>query len=104
MRIAQRFSVGKKVWHSLSPEGTVESGTLPRPSLRDYTASAVDPNAEALGYCRMSLRDKGGSKQWKSHPRSNPSGIGLESLPYTMRGSRAVDTVTIPRENCLTDA
>jgi hypothetical protein len=48
MRIAQRFSVGKKVWHSLSPEGTVETGTIPRPSLRDYTFSAVDPNPESF--------------------------------------------------------
>jgi len=31
---------------------------IPHPSLRDFLALTVDPNAEALGYCQMSLRDK----------------------------------------------
>jgi hypothetical protein len=63
-------------------DGRIPVVFLSRP-FGTYSVSAVDPNAEAepLGYCRMSLRDKGGAKQWKGHSRSNPSGTRQEYLP-----------------------
>jgi hypothetical protein len=93
MRIAQRFSVASALGGECDtlqvPKGRLKPSSIRRPSLRDYPASAVDPNAEALGYCRRSLRDKGGAKQWKDHLGSNPSGITLEILPHEGRVVRA---------------
>src|ERR1035441_3747140 len=40
------------------------------------------PNVETLGYSRLSLRDKGLPWSGAYSMGSNPSGIGLPSLPY----------------------
>jgi hypothetical protein len=47
------------VRQDISPEGTTESGSI-QPSLRDSIATVLDPNAEALGYSQVSLRDSEG--------------------------------------------
>jgi hypothetical protein len=39
-----------------SPEGTAEK--TGQPSLRDVSGHLLNPNAEALGYCQMSLQDQ----------------------------------------------
>src|SRR5437870_3893501 len=41
-----------------SPEGTAEP-VASQPSLRDLSLRLPLPGVETLGYCRMSLRDKG---------------------------------------------
>jgi hypothetical protein len=85
MRIAQRFSALQRWVEGVTLSKSRRDGRIPvvflsRP-FGTYSVSAVDPNAKALGYCRMSLRDKGGAKQSKGHSRSNPSGIRQECLP-----------------------
>jgi hypothetical protein len=55
--MAQRFSVGTLGLARISPEGTAELAPHFQPSLRDLFLRVANPNAEALGYCRMSLRD-----------------------------------------------
>ena len=57
MRIAQRFNVGFRVAQTIRPGGTVVHCVFSRPS-GTWRFCLVKPNAQALGYCRMSLRDK----------------------------------------------
>jgi len=57
LKIAQRFSVGSGPNERTSPGGTAEhAGYFSRPS-GTYLLLMRGPNAEALGYSRMSLRD-----------------------------------------------
>ena len=75
MRIAQRFSVGWRVYHSLVPEGRLNPSEHSSAVPFGTTAWAIDPNAEALGYCRMSLRDKRVPSNGETISHSKPSGI-----------------------------
>src|SRR5579883_940027 len=57
LTIAQRFSVGLLGAAAQVPKGTAEVCVAKRASLRDATLLRRDPNAKALGYFRVSLRD-----------------------------------------------
>jgi hypothetical protein len=57
LRIAQRFSVGSGCSRRPSPEGTaVRQHDFSRPFGTEFLPAAK-PNAKALGYFRLSLRD-----------------------------------------------
>jgi len=75
MTIAQRFSVGSSRARGTSPEGTAEpGGTLSRP-FGTGPFARLQPNAKALGYYHMSLRDDGLARD-----RVFPKGIGFRPM------------------------
>jgi hypothetical protein len=58
LRIAQRFSVGAGCSRRPSPEGTAERKHVFSRPFGTWFLLTAKPNAEALGYSRMSLRDQ----------------------------------------------
>ena len=85
LTMAQRFSVGFNGKSSMRPEGTAECDSCPSAApFGTHTARAVEPNAEALGYSRMSLRGKALPPNF----RLGPSDVGLRQKvkQLTMEG------------------
>ena len=74
MIIAQRFSVGSSRARGTSPEGTVEPGGILSRPFGTGPFARLQPNAKALGYYHMSLRDNGLARD-----REFPEGIAAKA-------------------------
>jgi hypothetical protein len=61
---------------ALVPKGRLNTRTMPGVPSRLRHLRTWSPNAEALGYCRMSLRDKDSARSCNRIRRSNPNGVG----------------------------
>src|ERR1035438_3470102 len=61
----------------------------PQPSLRDSGQCVRKPNAEALGYCRVSLRDRGSPFRAAAVPCYLPTS-GAEAFPAEPTGDEAL--------------
>ena len=97
MRIAQRFSVGSRRKRG-PPSRRDGRNPLLAPFNRPSGTELItmrQPKAEALGYCRMSLRDK-----MLPRRREFPKGIGLQ--PAACRDSEVLPAEAgVPRASLM---